>query len=308
MLSPLSNPRVGLIAPAGPPLDSDRLTAGLRSLEERGIQIIQARTDYGASGYLAGSDRARLAELHGLMARDEVDIVMCVRGGYGTLRLLNGINYTAAAEHARILVGYSDITALQWALHARSGWTGLSAAMVGVEWAEPSDSWEPQFWQLLNGETGLMLGAADGSVPKTLVAGSVQGKLMGGNLAMITRLLGTQYMPDLTGAILFLEDVGEKPYRIDGMLAHLKLAGVLDRIGGVILGAFTESDPTPGRPSFSVDEVLFQYFGAAPYPVVTGWNYGHFPVKMNMPIGIRAQLSADAESVTLQTIESLLPR
>lgn len=242
------------------------------------------------------------------MARDDLDIVLCVRGGYGTLRLLDGIDYAAAATHPRILVGYSDITALQWALHARSGWTGLSAAMVGVEWPEPCDSWEPQFWQLLNGEAGVSLGPADGSVPKTMVAGSAHGKLMGGNLAMITRLLGTKYMPDLTGAILFLEDVGEQPYRIDGMLAHLRLAGVLDQLGGVILGAFTDSDPTPGRPSFSVDEVLSQYFAEAPYPVVTGWNYGHFPVKVNMPIGIQARLSANSESVTLQTTESLLPR
>jgi muramoyltetrapeptide carboxypeptidase len=141
-----------------------------------------------------------------------------------------------------------------------------------------------------------------------MVPGSVQGKLMGGNLAMITRLLGTQYMPDLTGAILFLEDVGEQPYRIDGMLAHLRLAGVLDRLGGVILGAFTDSEPIPGRPTFSVDEVLSQYFEAAPYPVVTGWNYGHFPIKVNMPIGIQAQLFAGSDSVTLQTTQSLLPR
>ena len=129
--------------------------------------------------------------------------------------------------------------------------------------------------------------------------------LLGGNLALVTALLGTPYLPDLTGAILFVEDVGEAPYRIDGMLARLRLAGVLERLGGLGFGLFTDADVPPDRPTFSVDEVLAQY---APYvggPVASGLVYGHVPRKSTLPVGVRARLTCDDRAATLHVLDSV---
>ena len=135
---------------------------------------------------------------------------MCAAAS-GTLRLLDSIDYAKAAEHPKILVGYSDITALQLALFHRSGWRGLSGAMVAVEWPEPDTTWEATYWRLLRGEAPVSLQAADNSSPAVLHAGTVEGLLLGGNLSMVCRLLGTPYLPDLEGAILFLEGRGRAP-------------------------------------------------------------------------------------------------
>jgi muramoyltetrapeptide carboxypeptidase len=306
MSSPLSNPRVGLIAPAGPPLDEGRLAMGITALQKRGLELVRPRPAYPAFGYLAGRDEARLSEFEAICSDTGIDVVFCVRGGYGTLRLLDRIDYTQAAKNPKVLVGYSDITALQLALHTRSGWRGVSGPMVAVEWPHPADSWERPFWELLGSSSGVELRPVDGSVPECLVAGDTEGVCLGGNLAVLARLLGTPYAPDFDGAILFLEDVGERPYRLDGLFAHLQLAGVFTQINGLVLGGFTESDIESGRPSFGVDEVIRQYFDGARFPVVTGWNYGHFPNKVSMPIGVRCALSTSASGTTLATLESLL--
>ncbi|MBO6576160.1 MAG: LD-carboxypeptidase [Rhodothermales bacterium] len=297
--------RIGLLAPAGPPLDAERLERGLRHLEDRGVELVRPRSSYPVTGFLAGSDDARLAEFHALCREPDIDTIFCVRGGYGTLRLLDQIDYDLAAARPRVLVGYSDITALQLALFTRSGWRGVSGPMVGVEWPEPEADWESQLWQLLEGESAVSFASLDGSRPSTLRAGTAEGPLLGGNLATLVRLVGTPYLPDLRGCLLFLEDVGEVPYRLDALFAQLKLAGHLEGLAGVILGAFTDSDPPHNRPSFSVDEVLQHYFGGASYPVVSDWNYGHFPRKMSLPIGPRARLVADPAAATLQLLEPL---
>lgn len=302
----LKNPRIGIAAPAGPPLDDARLSKGLRNLTDLGIELVRPRDTYPTHGFLAGSDEARLDEFNALIARTDLDIILCVRGGYGTLRLLDQIDYAAARRHRKVLVGYSDITALQLALHEKAGWFGLSGAMVAVEWPDPSEAWVTPWSRLLEGQTGVDLGPVDNSRPVPLVTGTAEARLLGGNLAMVTRLLGTPYLPSLEGAILFIEDVGEVPYRIDGMLAQLRLGGHLDRLAGAVIGQFTDAVPPEDRPSFSVEEVLEHYFAQADYPVVRNWNYGHFAVKTAIPIGIRAKLEVTRDSASLTTTESLL--
>jgi muramoyltetrapeptide carboxypeptidase len=306
MTPPLKTPRIGILAPSGPPLDEARLAAGFRSLAEVGLEIVAPREKYPAHGFLAGTDEARALEFDALASRDDLDILLCVRGGYGTLRILDRIDYQAAASRPKLLVGYSDITALQLALHRHAGWKGLSGAMLAVEWPDPDPLWLEPYWRLLSGESSVPLAPVDGSRPLPLVEGQASGLLLGGNLAMISRLVGTPYMPDLGGCILFLEDVGETPYRLDALLAQLRLGGALAGLAGVVLGQFTDSTPPSDRPSFSVDEVMEHYFGGASYPVARNWNYGHFALKTPMPIGIRASLTVTGRGATLTTLEPLI--
>jgi muramoyltetrapeptide carboxypeptidase len=136
--------------------------------------------------------------------------------------------------------------------------------------------------------------------------GTAEGVLIGGNLTLLTRLVGTPYLPDLAGAILFLEDVGEEPYRIDGLLAQLNLAGILDRIGGLVLGAFTAASPARLGPTLALREVFDDYFGEAPYPVARGLVYGHIASKNTLPIGVRARLEVGASRAALSILEPVV--
>ena len=294
----------GVIAPASLPLDPERLPRGLAQLGMRGFRIKQFRSQIHPHGYLAGSDGERLEEINRALQDPDLSIVLCVRGGYGSLRLLDGIDYEAARAHPKLLVGYSDITALQLALWARSGVRSLSGSMVAVDWADPQEETDRIFWRVLSGPVPIPVEGPGGAGLTPLSSGAAEGILLGGNLTMVTRLLGTPYMPDLEGAILFLEDVGEAPYRIDGLLAHLKLAGALDRLGGLVFGRFTEWTPTDDRPTLTYEEVLDHYASSLSIPVASGLVYGHIPLHHAMPIGVRGRLIVTGSSASLTILES----
>lgn len=285
---------IAVVAPASAPLDTSRLEAGLTRLRDRGYRVEVARSAFTPHGYLSGTDRERLDEFNGFLRHPDVRALLCVRGGYGTLRLLPGLDYEAARRHPKLVVGYSDITALHLALYHRAGLTGLSGPMVAVEWGDLDDLSEALFWELATGGTPRPMQGPRGELLTPVRPGTAEGVLLGGNLTLLCRLIGTPYLPSLDGALLFLEEVGEEPYRIDGMLAHLKLSGILDRLGGLILGGFTEWEPDHDRPTLSLDAVLDDYLRDLPIPVARGLVYGHFPVKNTMPVGVRARLSVSS--------------
>ncbi|GIV61129.1 MAG: peptidase S66 [Rhodothermaceae bacterium] len=298
--------RVAVIAPGSPPQDATALSAGLRRLEAAGLFVEVAPNVQARYGYLAGTDATRLDALNAYLRRSDVKALFCVRGGYGALRLLPGLDYEAARRHPKLLVGYSDVTALHLALHHRAGWRGLSGPMVAVDWGILDPDSERLFFELATGARPDPLLGPGGEALEPVRPGTAEGILLGGNLSVLTRLVGTPYLPPLDGAILFLEDVGEAPYRLDGLLAHLRLAGLLDRLGGVVLGGFTECTPPPDRPSLSLEQVFDDYFGKAPYPVARGLVYGHFPVKSTVPVGVRARLTVTATSATLSVLEPVV--
>lgn len=299
----LPGDRILVVAPGSAPPDPARFRQGLETLRARGFTVETLRDDFSPHGYLAGSDAVRLDEFNRALADPDARAIFCVRGGYGALRLLPDLDYDAARRHPKLLVGYSDITALHLALWAKAGLPGLSGPMVAVEWADPDAPSEALFWALARGEGVCDVLAPGGDPLEALRPGTAEGVLLGGNLSLVTRLLGTPYLPDLSGAILFLEEVGEEPYRLDGLLAHLKLAGVLDRIGGLVLGGFTEWEPQHDRPVLPLDEVVHHYVRDLAIPVARGLSYGHFPVKNTLPIGVRAQLSVAAGAATLRVLE-----
>jgi len=296
---------IGVIAPASAPRADHHLKEGLQALKDAGFNTVTRRDSFESLGYLAGGDQERLEELNGFLRDDSVDALICVRGGYGTLRILGQVDYEAAAAHPKLLVGYSDITALQLALYKHAGWVSMSGPMVAVEWPRPDGPSCQSFLQMAS--SSYEPGSVDptGPPPRTLVPGEATGTLLGGNLTLLTRLIGTEHMPDLSGAILFLEEVGETPYRVDGLFAHLQLAGILDVLAGVVLGGFTESETESGKPTLTMQEVFEDYLGDLGIPIVSGLRYGHFQEKVSIPIGVQAELTADESTGKLTILESI---
>ncbi|MEO1725484.1 MAG: LD-carboxypeptidase [Bacteroidota bacterium] len=299
--------RIALVAPASPPRSPVDLAAGVAALEERGLTV--EAPHLAPKGYLAASDGDRVSALNALLARDDLDALLCVRGGYGVLRLLDRVDYAAARRHPKLVIGYSDITALHLALFAHAGLPGLSGPMAAPDWPRFAESdvgraAEAQFWAVAGGEAPIEIVGPGGEALVPVRPGEATGTLLGGNLSLVAALLGTPYLPDLSGAILFVEDIGEAPYRIDGLLARLRLAGVLDRLGGLVFGAFTGATPPSGQPSsFSVDEVLNHYAQAVSIPVARGLVYGHFPVKSTLPVGVRARLAVTGGTASLTVLD-----
>jgi muramoyltetrapeptide carboxypeptidase len=281
--------RVRLIAPAGsfPIADFER---GVASLRER-YDVSFDPSIVERSGYFAGSDERRSSELRAALADDTVDAIIAVRGGFGAARLLAELDPERIARQPKLLVGFSDISALH-ALWARAGLASIHGAMVAA--LGRSDAPRIARWQrALEGELPAGLNGLSALAP-----GRARGPLLGGNLAVLTSLIGTPYLPDLTGCVLFLEDIAERPYRIDRMLTTWHQAGVLQQPAAIALGAFTDCEPGPdGVP---VEHVLQQRLGALGIPVVSGVPAGHLDDNLELPLGAYVELDADAGTIAFE--------
>ncbi len=283
---------VGVIAPAYIPV-KERLARGISYLENRGMRVKRGNNLMQTHGYFAGNDSQRLSDLHQMFSDPEVDLIICARGGWGGLRMVDKVDYNLLRNHPKPLVGYSDVTTLQLAIWSMTGLPSFSGPMVAVEMGKGIETFtETHFWEQLYNQSSeyvLFLSECGGYA---LTGGKAQGTLLGGCLSMVAGLLGTPFFPDLTDAILFLEDIGEKPYKIDRYLAQLSQAGVFDKIGGLILGTFIDCEEEPGEVSFTLTEIFKDYFGQINIPVILDFPYGHGARKVTMPIGSIAALDA----------------
>jgi len=300
--------RVGIVMPASAPSDTSAIANGVDALRERGLEVVDPIPEGVPYGYLGGADEERTSAFNDFLRRTDVTALFAVRGGYGAMRLLDAIDYDAARAHGKLLIGYSDITALQFALYTHAGWTSVQGPMVAVEWPSIDAVSEAHFWKLCGGAILPSFDWPGSEGMQPVRHGTAEGVLLGGNLAAIVRLIGTSYLPSLDGTILFLEDIGEEPYRIDASLAQLRLAGILETLSGVVLGSFTDCDPEADKASFSTQEVLHEYFSNAPYPVAEGLVFGHIAPKMSMPFGVRARLTVDESSANLAMLEAVVRR
>ena len=271
---------LAIVAPCGP-FDRERFEAGVKWLEER-YEVQYDEGIFSRSGYLAGDDDRRLNELIGALVAPEVDAILCARGGYGATRLLPELDPGLVSNANKLLVGFSDVTALH-SLWARADVRSVHAPMVGAL-AGASDAVKEAWCAAVEGRT-----AARSWDLETLRFGSGEGALTGGNLAVLAALLGTRYAPNVAGKILFLEDVGERPYRIDRMLTSLIQAGWFDQCAGVVLGAFTEGEA--GADGTTVDDVLHERLGNLPVPVVSGLSAGHIDDNEPLLFGALARIA-----------------
>jgi muramoyltetrapeptide carboxypeptidase len=274
---------VAVVAPAGP-FDRESFEAGLRVLAAR-YRVVVHDSLFARSRYLAGDDPRRLDELTAALADESVKAVVAARGGYGVLRLLARLGPKLAGLVPKPLVGFSDITALHLALQA-AGWVSIHGPVVTQLGTQPPDVAARLFHLLESPDPAPPLRGTP------MVAGLAEGPLVGGNLSLLTRLLGTPYLPPLDGAVLLLEDVGERPYRLDRMWTHLALAGVFDRVCGLALGEFTDCEEPNG--DYRVGDVLAELVAEVGLPSLGGLPIGHGAVNQPVPLGARVRLDAVA--------------
>ncbi len=240
--------------------------------------------------YLAGEDARRLEELRAALADPALKAVFCARGGYGATRLLRQLRPGAAPGARKLLVGFSDITALQLWLAAQ-GRISLHAPVL-TQLGRLSSATHERLFALL--ESAAPAAALEGT--ETYVGGVVEGRLLGGNLSVLSRMLGTAYMPLLDDAVLLLEDQGERPYRLDRIWTHLELAGVFAQVRGLVLGSFTQCEE-PDAPYGSAD-VLRELAQSTGLPCAAGFPIGHGAHNEPVPLGVRVRLDANARRLT----------
>ncbi|MCM3079374.1 S66 peptidase family protein [Brevibacillus invocatus] len=292
---------IGIVAPSSPG-DLELLPKAIAKVEELGFKVKVGETcrqTYG--GYLAGTPQLRAAELNAMFADDQVDGILCLRGGYGAPQILPLLDYDCIAQNPKLFVGYSDITALHTVFGQDANLATLHGPMASSCLARGLDDWSMSY--LLRALTepeplGEMINPPEEEVI-CMVDGQASGPIVGGNLALVAALMGTPYELDTRGKLLFLEDIDEEPYRIDRMLTQLALGGLFDDCAGVILGTWTNCEPKK-REGFSVWDV-FQNI-VVPYQKPMIWNIqiGHGAINMALPFGVHATLDATSGVLTIE--------
>ncbi len=297
---------IQFVAPAGD-LDEGMIMKAKAHLEGLGYTIKMREDLFAVEGYLAGSDERRTEELMQAFLDPEVDAIFPGTGGYGTMRILDRLDYDSIRAHPKMVIGFSDITGLHSALNRRAGM--VSFHTPAPMWCFGGDKEmtpfsKEYFWKALRADQSVKRDGytievpPDEPQPEVLGKGRGRGRLTGGNLSMISALEGTPYAIDTRDAILLIEDVREAPYRIDRMLRQLKLAGKLDTLRGAVLGQFTrnydrEEDQLTDDPRFTVDGVLKQYFEPLGIPVLMHFPVGHHPMNAALPLGAMVEVDAD---------------
>ncbi len=293
---------IGVISPASKPPDDEKFNRGIEYLRQRGFKVVEGEHARDLYGYLAGQDDARADDLNQMFANPEIDAIICSRGGYGTPRMIEKINFEVIRRNPKIFVGYSDITALQLAIWKQAGLITFSGPMVAVEMGAGIDPFtEEMFWKILTDSAyPRLLYPPQEQKLKILSQGKARGRLLGGCLSLINSILGTPYCPDFEGAIFFIEDIEEEPYHLDRYLAQMKMAGIFDKIAGLVLGQFVDCEPEePEKPHLTTEQIFLDYFSDLNIPIVTNFAYGHVPIKHTMPVGVEAELNTDAGGLIL---------
>lgn len=276
---------IGVVGP-GAAVDPAAVQAGVRVLEQAGFPVRLGPSLYKRAGYLAGTDAERLDDLVDMFTDSEVRAIVAARGGYGSGRLLPSFEVAIARRHPKILVGYSDLTFLFTQLLQRAELVVFHGPMVVGLDQNPRGA--AKLLALLGGDhSGWNLSA------QTIVQpGTAEGVIIGGCLSVLVATLGTPYAAQTAGRLLFLEDVNEKPFRIDRMLTHLRHAGKLDDVAGVMFGEMIGCSAEPGE-AVTVRDVIAEAFASARYPVVIGLPTGHGHGAATLPLGVRARLAGE---------------
>jgi len=288
----LTTPEIGIaiVAPGGYAPDEAALERGIARLQAQGATIHNYYDPAHTFQRFGGTEAGRLAQLNAAAADPEVQVVIALRGSYGISRILPEIDFQAMSDSGKLFVGYSDFTAFHMGLMAKTGRASFAGPMVCDDFIrdEPVEFTQQQLWDCLAGPTHTVTGVAEHN-PRV----NLEGKLWGGNLAMLVHLLGTPYFPEIEGGILFLEDVNEHPYRVERMLLQLLHAGVIGRQQAVLLGDFSAYKLSPLDNGYDFEAMLAYVRGRLPVPVLTGLEFGHIRRRVTLPFGGHARLRSD---------------
>jgi muramoyltetrapeptide carboxypeptidase len=300
---------VGIISPAGATFERDRLDLVIDAVNALGFVPQVAPHALARYGYLAGTDDERAADVNAMFADPAVKALLPLRGDWGSARLLPYLDYDLIRANPKVLIGFSDISALLLGIYAQTGLVTFHGPHGLTAWR--ADQVEPLRQILMAGEaiayTNPLLGAdqdrlmRDQGRLQTIQAGQAAGPLVGGNLSVISGIVGSPYMPDTRGAILFLEEVGEPLYRVDRMLTQLSLAGVLEGLAGFVFGQCTACGPGDGYGSLTLEEILQDHIKPLGIPAYSGAWIGHVEPLWTLPIGIPVTLNASTGTLQMQS-------
>ena len=291
---------IGIISPSSPVDDLIKLDSSVCYFENQGYRVETGINTRKRNGYLAGTDKERVDDIHKMFSDKEIKMIICLRGGYGAGRLLDKIDYNIVKNNPKIFCGYSDITVLQNAFLRKTGLVTFAGPMAGVDFCnEVSRFTEENFWHTVTNNEPVKVNYPGKETLNSLHKGISEGRLIGGNLSLLSSLTGLKYLPDPRGKILLLEEVGEVPYRIDRMLNQMKLSGYLNSVEGILLGGFTDcEDLDPGSKSLTLADVMNEYFGKSfAAPVLINFSHGHLKDNLTVPIGIKIRLNGNNNSI-----------
>lgn len=295
---------IGLISP-GSYLSDEGLAKAIEMIEGLGFKTKLSTNIRAKYGFVAGTDEQRLADIHQMYADKTVKAIWCIRGGYGTTRLLPYLDYKLIKKNPKILIGYSDITALLNAIYCETGIIGLHGP-VGASDMPPYT--QTHLEAMITGQQNQFviepasenLANEDNAYSITTIhPGVAQGKLIGGNLSLLSAMCGTDHEPNFSKKIVFIEDVGEKPYRIDRMLTQLRQSKTFKKAAGIALGIFADCEAPANSDSLSLQQTLEDRLADLNIPTIYGLSFGHISHQCTLPIGVEAVLDTHKKTITI---------
>jgi muramoyltetrapeptide carboxypeptidase len=297
---------LALVAP-GSYISEKELNDSIKNIETLGLKTTYNNSILNKTGYFSGNDNQRAEELMEMFSRKDVDGIICVRGGYGCARILPLLHYEVIKNNPKVLIGYSDVTALLYGIYSQTGLVCFHGPVSISTFNEFSVRYFKNTLIYPHDNLELMSEPEERKeYPKTPVvisSGKAEGKLIGGNLSIVGSIIGTPYDIDYTGKIIFLEETLEEPYRVDRMLTQMIQANKFNKAAGIALGIFDRCEPKEKDPafsnSFSLMEVLFDRLSGLGIPVIYGLSFGHIKNKFTLPFGIKAELNVDNQTLTL---------
>lgn len=285
--------KVGVISPSSA-AEEKYIEAGVEYLKEQGYQPIYTRNLFKQDRFLGGRDVERADDIMDCFMDDEIKAIFTARGGYGSMRVLDKLDYDVIRENPKAIIGFSDTTALHMGINAKTGLVGYSGISLGFDFKVAKGLAKQNKKSLSNLLEHKSFEVKGG---KCQIEGQAEGRLLGGCLAVFVYLLGTEYCPDFTDSILLIEDVDEEPYAIDRMLQQLRLAGVFDKVRGVVFSKFTNCESKDIHDG-TIEQVIDDICSNLKVPVIRDFPYGHVKERYSLPLG--AVVKIDAEKATLK--------
>ncbi|MDP1817191.1 MAG: LD-carboxypeptidase [Leadbetterella sp.] len=291
---------IGLVCPAAPAYSKETVEVVAESMQALGFKVKYGKNIWKRYGYLAGNDAERAADINEMFADSNVKAILCVHGGWGCARILPLLNYQMIKNNPKVIVGYSDVTALLLGIHAQTGLVTFHGPVGGSTWNDFSVKYFKSV--LMNAEKvkyenpinkGDNLTQVEDRI-STINRGIAKGKLIGGNLTVLCHILGSKFVPNFKNAIVFCEDVQEQPYSVDRMINHMKLCGVFEEMNGFVFGKCTKCEPGEGSyGSLTLEDLWEDHIKPTKKPAFVGSMIGHINNKFTIPIGIEAEINAD---------------
>lgn len=286
---------IGVIAPSSPINNSEKINNAVKYFEAQGYPVLLGKSVFSERGYLAGDDELRLNDFHSMFANKNVKAIICLRGGYGSIRFIDKINFKLIRSNPKIFVGFSDITTLQLAIFEKAKLITFAGPMISTYFGldENENFIEEQFWDMITSNKKKRRVVNPNSEKYfVLNKGRAEGRLIGGNLTSLIALSGSGFLPSFDNSILLLEEISEPPYKIDRMFNMLRRQNIIKKAKGIILGRFIDCyEQDSDKKTLTLNEVILDYFANIRKPVIYNVNHGHVNNNITLPIGARCKIN-----------------